>query len=261
MTSLVNAKKQQIERVGETRYNCHGSKMTIIEYIDSQNIVVQFQNGYTIKSTYSNFTKEQCKSLYDETVCDVGYIGEGVYETMKGTSQSPEYIAWTSMLRRCYYKTAQNKRNTYVGCSVCEEWHNFQNFGRWYDENYYEIKEEKMCLDKDILIKGNKVYSPENCIFVPNNINVLFTKSDAKRGVYPIGVYKRKRNNKFVAQCKNGIQKNQITLGEFDTVEKAFNTYKSYKEQIIKNIADKYKNQIPEKLYKAMYTYEVEITD
>ena len=117
-----------------------------------------------------------------------------------------------------------------------------------------------MQLDKDILIKGNKVYSPETCVFVPQNINELFVKRNIDRGIYPIGVHLNKLNNKYIAQCAQG-QGKIINLGCFNAPKEAFNVYKLFKEDIIKQIADKYKILIPQKLYNAMYEYEVEITD
>ena len=122
-----------------------------------------------------------------------------------------------------------------------------------------------MCLDKDILNKGNKIYSPDNCIFVPNNINILFVKRDKSRGDYPIGVHYNKYAKKFQAQCSIYNYKENKTkrkhLGYYNTTEKAFKVYKEFKEQNIKDIADYYKEQIPQKLYNAMYEYEVEIDD
>ena len=120
-----------------------------------------------------------------------------------------------------------------------------------------------MCLDKDILVKGNKIYSPGTCVFVPENINLLFIKSNATRGKYPIGVSYDKSKNKFVSHCNNGKGK-QIKLGIFNNSIDAFNAYKEFKENIIKQVADEYKNkypQFPQKLYNAMHKYKVEITD
>ena len=120
-----------------------------------------------------------------------------------------------------------------------------------------------MDLDKDILVKGNKIYSPETCMFVPQNINKLFTKSNKIRGKYPIGVYFNKNANKFKAQCRifyNG-KTQQESLGLYNTIEDAFNAYKQFKEANIKQMADEYKGKIPDKLYEAMYDYKVEITD
>ena len=111
-----------------------------------------------------------------------------------------------------------------------------------------------------LLIKGNKIYSPNTCIFVPQNINKLFTKSTKTRGELPIGVYKVSGcNNKYASHfnCCGKL----ANLGTFDTTEEAFNAYKIAKENEIKRIADEYKDKIPQKLYDAMYSYEVEITD
>ena len=114
-----------------------------------------------------------------------------------------------------------------------------------------------MNLDKDILIKNNKIYSPETCVFVPHDINSLFTKANTKRGKYPIGVHFKR--NKYHVQIQK--YKQVIHLGTYDTSEEAFTVYKIAKENYIKEIADKYKDLIPKKLYDAMYEYEVEWED
>ena len=133
----------------------------------------------------------------------------------------------------------------------------------WIDENYYEIPGEEMCLDKDILCKGNKIYSRETCIFVPQRINKLFTKSDKARGKNPIGVIELPSGN-YRVQCndENGVP---VKLGTYRTKEEAFQVYKQYKEKVIKEVIDSYEGKIPEPHYSrlktAMYNYEVEITD
>ena len=169
------------------------------------------------------------------------------------------------MMQRCYDTKHQEKHPTYKDCKVSEEFHNFQDFGKWFDNNYYEIEGEKMCLDKDILVKHNKIYSPENCIFVPEKINTLFIKSNKARGDYPIGVCYHKQHEKFMAKCRvynyEENKKKQIHLGYYDTPQKAFEVYKQFKEQYIKEVADYYKEYIPQKLYDALYNYKVEITD
>ena len=112
-------------------------------------------------------------------------------------------------------------------------------------------------LDKDILFKGNKIYSPETCCFIPREINQIFPKRDLKRGEYPIGVTRKR--GKFSAQLSTkDFNKN---LGVFNTPEEAFQAYKSAKESYIKEVADKWKDQIEPRVYQAMYNYQVEITD
>ena len=196
------------------------------------------------------------RNRYDKTVCGVGYLGEGKYNCKNSL-----YIRdrWSKMLRRCYDPYYLNEHPTYIDCYVCEEWHNFQNFAKWYEENYYEIPNERMSLDKDILIKGNKIYSPSTCVFVPERINKLFTKHDKARGGYPIGISWYKQTNKFSAKCHTFDKR--IHLGYYDTIDTAFLAYKSFKEEYIKQVADEYKDLIPTKLYEALYKYEVNIDD
>ena len=261
----MKATKNQIEimkkeRLGETKNNEYGNKMTIIEYINSHNVKIKFENGYITKSDYRNFKKGIIRSPYDRRIYEIGYIGEGKYQSTVDLRATQQYDAWNSMLKRCYSEKVHVRHPTYKDCTVCEEWHNFQNFAKWYDENYYEVEDQEMCLDKDILVKGNKVYSPDTCIFVPERINILFVKGDSKRGDLPIGVSFHKISGKYTAQCNQNNKKTY--LGLYDVIEDAFYFgYKPYKEKLIQQIADEYKDQIPKKLYDAMYSYIVEITD
>lgn len=171
----------------------------------------------------------------------------------------PSYHTWCQMLKRCYSKDYLDKHPTYRGCSVCEEWWSFSSFKKWFDDNYVE----GYSLDKDILFKGNKIYSPDTCCFVPNEINVLLCKSDAKRGKMPIGVYERCLvNGSSYMAClnKNGCR---VNLGTYYSVEEAFAAYKQAKEAHLKEIATQYFNEgkITKKVYDALMKYEVEITD
>ena len=202
----------------------------------------------------------------------IGYIGDGKYKSRdENKKKTKAYNTWSHMLRRCYDPYYLNEHPTYRDCIVCEEWHNFQNFAKWYEENYYECNDEQMQLDKDILIKGNKIYSPNTCILVPKRINSLLTKSDALRGEYPIGVYYRfKKVEQYeyhylevgCGVIENGKKKHKVlkTL-PLDKPFQAFSIYKQFKEKYIKQIADEYKELIPQKLYEALYKWEVEIND
>ena len=190
----------------------------------------------------------------------IGSIGKGEYNSVK---DNRAYMVWKGMLDRCYNEKYRNKYKTYIDCEVYEEWFCFQNFAEWFYENYYEIEGEEMHLDKDILIKGNKIYSPDTCVFVPKRINSLFTKCDRARGNLPVGVRYRRDTNKFRVECstqKNGV-KHRVSLGQYDTVEEAFEVYKQFKENYIKEVAEEYKHKIPVKLYEALINYKVEITD
>ena len=233
--------------------------MKIIKFNSQRDIAVQFDNGYVVQKThYDQFRKGSLSCPYDKTLHGIGYLGEGKYITNINGKQTKQYMCWYSMIKRCYNLKIKEKHPTYKGCTVCEEWPNFPNFAKWYDENYYEINEERMCLDKDILIKGNKIYSPETCVFVPQYINTLFVKNDSDRGVYPIGVLYDKRKGRIKRFRATLLRK---SIGLYFTPQEAFEVYKKHKELLIKETAEKYKEYIPEKLYKVMYNYQVEITD
>lgn len=151
--------------------------MTIIRHESSSDMLVQFQDEHAaiVHTTYSNFLNGHVKNPYDISVFGVGYLGEGVYMSKISGKSTPEYLMWMSMLQRCYSEKWKFKFPAYYGiCSVCNEWLNFQNFAKWYHSHYYETS-ERLHLDKDILIPGNTLYSPDTCVLVPQRINMLFT--------------------------------------------------------------------------------------
>ena len=250
-------------RLGEARMMNCGEIAFIVNYANRTNITVQFKTtGELVKTTYQHFKDGKVKSHFTPSVYGVGIIGNEKTKDENGEIIK-SYSVWKEMLRRCCYEKFKKTHPTYKDCTVCEEWHNYSNFKKWYDDNYYEIKGEQMALDKDILVKGNKTYAPNTCMFVPQNINNLFTKSNKARGKYPIGVYFNKNKNKYQANCNifnNGKSKLKY-LGLYNTIEDAFKVYKEFKENYIKQVADYYKENIPDKLYEAMYNYKVEITD
>lgn len=255
----------KIDRIGERNYNTFGSEMVIIEYRMNRDIDVYFpEYDWTAKNMqYTAFKNGEIKCPYERRTFGVGYMGEGKYKSKENGKITRVYKTWQSMLQRCYDEKYHEIRPTYIGCEACDEWHNFQNFAKWYEENYYEIEGERMNLDKDILVKHNKIYSPETCVFVLQAINKLFVKNDNARGESVIGT--TLKNGKYKVQChiidpKTGKSKQEY-LGYYGTQEKAFEVYKYYKEKNIKQVADYYKEYIPEILYNGMYNYQVEITD
>ena len=127
-------------KIGEVRFNNFGSKMEIIEYRGCNDIDVYFEEyDWTAKGVkYNNFKKGAIKCPYEATVYGVGYLGEGKYQVCINSKITRCYKTWQHMLERCYDEKYQLRKPTYKGCTVCEEWHNFQNFAEWYYNNYYE---------------------------------------------------------------------------------------------------------------------------
>lgn len=210
---------------------------------------------------FGMFKNRTVKCPYEPRIFNVGYIGEGIYKSKINKEHVRSYTTWYKMLQRCYDDMHRYKFTSYSDCYVCDEWLNYQKFAEWYENNYYEISSgEQMHIDKDILYKGNVIYSPETCIFVPKTINNLILKREINRGDLPIGVWYDESRNNYKACCCDGHGKIK-TIGRYKTVEEAFTSYKDYKEQVIKSIADIYKNEIPLELYNALYDYTVDIYD
>ena len=183
-------------------------------------------------------------------------INDGKYPTTLNGLRTKEYTLWKGMLERCYSVKYHEARPTYVGCNVSDNFKHYTYFFEWC-QNQIGFGNVDFQLDKDLLLKHNKIYSEDNCIFIPKNLNVLLTKSNAARGLLPIGV--NKHGSKFQALCRGSGKKNY--LGLFDTPELAFSAYKTFKEAHIKELAEKYKDTIDPRAYQALLNYEVSIDD
>lgn len=247
-----------INRVGEYGYTKLGSKMIITDYKDAHNMSVYFpEYSWTVTNAqYSHFKRGSIKCPYEPSVYGIGYLGEGKYKTWENGRKTSAYVKWHNMLERCYDYKKQLKCPKYIGCHVYKPWLNFQNYAQWHYLNYYKLEYEEVHLDKDILVKGNQLYSPKTCCFVPKTINLLFSMN--YQGNLPIGV--SKFDNKYRVACCDGSGK-IISLGLHDDPIIAFEKYKKYKEYTIKKIADKYKHIISKEVYKSMYNYEINIMD
>lgn len=174
-----------------------------------------------------------------------------------------EYELWKNMLARCYSPAMNKLRPRYVGCSVSENFKNFQWFAEWCN-NQIGFGEPDYQLEKDILFKNNKIYSEDTCRFVPRSVNMLLAKSNAARGELPIGVRLSPKGDKYYAYCGNLHSKDtkgKGYIGAYDDPVSAFMAYKKKKEELIAYEISKYKGLVAEDLYEALLNYEVEITD
>lgn len=187
-------------------------------------------------------------------VCGVG-VFDADYSKLKDERTKKAYRDWNNMLQRCYGKSNFPSKPAYKECVVCEEWHSFLKFREWFDENYIE----GYFLDKDVLIKGNKIYSPNTCSYIPSFINTLLLNRRSARGEYPIGVQKQK----YGFSAKLWKQRKPHYIGFYKNEKDAFLAYKKAKEEYIKEVAQKYydKGDITKRVYDALMKYEVEITD
>lgn len=257
------------ERLGEVSISNQGCTMKIIKYDNYNNILVEFQDEYKtqINTSYYNFIHGGIRNPYFPTICNVGITGNKHVACFTNKVKSEEYKLWTSMITRCYSGVNQYTESfyhRYQDVEVCKEWLLFDNFYDWvHSQNNFEqlVNIKDLQLDKDIIQKGNKIYSPETCCLVPRRVNVLFIKSDKARGNYPIGVTYKTRDKVFEVQCN--VDGKETYLGRVRDPIEGFYIYKNFKEKLIKQIAQKEydKGNIIKKCYDAMMKYEVEITD
>jgi len=155
----------------------------------------------------------------------------------------PYFRVWVHMLERCYSTSFQARHPTYKGCITEKSWHTFSNFKEWMQTQDWENKD----LDKDILVRGNKLYSKDTCIFVTQEINKLLLDKKKARGLLPLGIHYNKRSNKYQAQCS--VFSKRVHLGYFTTLLEAQMVYIQFKQQHIINVANQQKD---EKLKKAL---------
>jgi len=191
-------------------------------------------------------------------VCGVGFNDRSSV-VFKNGRDVLEYKKWLRMLERCYSEKLHKRNPTYIGCTVSENFKSYSYFKDWCQKQI-GFGRDGFEMDKDILVKGNKIYSEDVCVFVPSEINNMMTKANAKRGEHPIGVSFNKRVNKFKAAHRT-LERGSVHLGYFDNANDAFLAYKKAKENYIKLVANKYRNDIDPRAYDALMEYKVEITD
>lgn len=165
--------------------------------------------------------------------------GHGVNDLPRSSSRyvngvrerCPIYCAWDRMLSRCYDDKVHENHPTYKDCTVCDDWLAFSKFKTWMEQRDWQGKH----LDKDILVKGNKVYSPDTCVFVTRDVNAFMVdRKDSSRSL-PQGVRERYKG-RFIASCK-AFKSKSVDIGIFDTAEEAGDAYIKYKQQLAVHLA------------------------
>lgn len=224
----------------------------VVNYTNYDDVTVKFvETGYETKTRMDNLKLGKVKDYLHPSIYGKGVLGEGFKQS---ESQSYSFQLWKNMLKRCYSEVSFKKSPSYEQCLTSETFNDYQQFKTWCNSQL-GFGNTGWELDKDILVKGNKVYSEDTCCFVPKEINLLLVKHDKGRGDYLLGVDYHKNRKQFRARCSDKH------LGWFNTELEAFQAYKQAKEAYIKEVANKWKDQIDHRVYEALMKYEVEITD
>ncbi len=227
----------------------------VIEYVNSRKVVVRFDSGYVTTSEMGQLRRGDVKDKSLPNVRGIAY-NDYPHPVKINNQHIPEYRLWRNMIERVYFSLTK----AYKDVEICNDWLYFSNFKRDVESlpNFDKFISEKWNLDKDILVKGNKIYSPDTCCFVPQELNSSFGGL-TNRTKLPLGIKYCKRTKKYVSQILiNGKKK---TLGYFKNPADAFYVYKTRKEAWLKDLAEKWKGVVDDKVYFAIKNYEVCIDD
>lgn len=226
-----------------------GCVCTVVKYESSTSVHVSFDDGYEKVTTASQLRDGSVKNPYYPSVLGVGYTGEGDFVARAAGKTTNEYSLWHGILLRCYYEGERSIHKAYKDVVVCDEWLNFQNFATWCQDQV-GFNSDKWEIDKDVLVRGNKVYSPTTCCFLPQEINRLFSGILGSCYGYSI-----RENGTYRVRCT--VDGKEFTIGHFTCKDKAFMAYKSAKEGEIKRLANKWKNEIDPRAYSALMAFEI----
>ena len=245
--------------VGKVCKSLNSGVFKILKYNGSKSVEIQFlKTGFETTAQLGDIKSGSIKDPYSPSVYGVGIVGTKHPSKISGRN-TKEYTLWRNMLQRCYSTILKKKHPTYKDCKLSDNFKSYEYFYEWC-HSQIGFGNEGWQLDKDLLVNGNKVYSENTCVFIPNEVNKILTKCTASRGEHPIGVCWNKTKKSFVAHVGKNKGKPEH-LGYFKTEIEAFKAYKQAKEAFVKEQANRWKGQIDDRAYNALMNYQVEITD
>lgn len=229
----LNEKKYASERLGEIHKNKQGFTVEIIEYFDSANCTVRFSDGKILKNVvYGNVKRGTVENPWFRKNRNGGYVGVGKY---KSTTHMSIYQIWDRMTKN-------------HNINLCKEWRNFQNFAKWYEDNYTT----GFNFDKTML-SDNCEYSPKTCCFVPKEFSNITKEFKNKKQGISIGV--RKQKSSYMAVFKvNGVA---TYFTGYKTDEDAHSKYIEIRQQSIKDSAEKWKDKISKEVYETLINHKI----
>lgn len=219
-------------RIGEIFYHPKYGEYYIIAYSNCDEVTIRFANtGYEYVTSYNHIQHLEVRDRFFK----------GKYGNYAGIGEVDKeaYKIWYNMIHRC------NNQNGYKDVIICDEWSDFSNFLKWYNNQY---KEDGWHLDKDILSNNGRIYSPETCCFLPPELNTFFEKHKKAKG-YSYN----KRRKKYEAYCRD--RGRYVHLGLYSTPSEARTTYLGYKRNLLEELVKPYFNKISVELYNAMKKY------
>ena len=239
---------------GQVRNTNEGGSFTVIEFHSSTNVIIKHNDefGHIAKVSSDQIRKGSIRNPFHPTLYGVAYMGVGEHRAKINGKIVPHYSIWSGLLTRCYCPIRLKERPSYIGCRLSKDFLCYQNFAEWYTshESYglgYEI-------DKDLLVKGNKIYSADTCTLLPRELNIAIRVDRGKGSKLPVGVLENKVGG-YTASLKISGKDNH--LGTFKTVEEASIAYVKAKEAYVKEVSLKWKGQIDTRAFEALMNWTV----
>ena len=250
---LAKAKEQYL---GKTFSSNNFGDFIVVDYVNNKNITVEFiTTGYQTKTTTKEINQGKIADRLKPSVFGVGIIGNNCPTSINNKTLKV-YKLWNSMIERCYSDNPKKAFTTYKNCTISDSFLHYEYFYDWCNKQI-GFNCANFDLDKDLLIKGNKVYSESACVFLPKEINLALSTKKSQRGESLIGV--RKTKTGYQSRCN--IRGKNYSLGTYKTEIEAFKAYKQAKESYLKELANKWKGKIDDMAYNALMNYQVDITD
>lgn len=227
--------------IGDSFTTNQGCRVIVVKINNSKSIDVMFddEHRHIANVQLRNLRSKSVKNPYLPDVFDVGYIGVGKYLSKKNGERTEAYARWVNMLGVCYNTHRNPKSASYMGCFVNPVWHNFQNFAEWYET--HPSKGKGYELDKDIIKENNREFSPDHCLLVPKEINILFKKDYTKTSNLPKGVNAVRERFRASAYGKH--------IGYFDTADEAHEAFNKKRKQMIIKTALEWQDQLDQRAF------------
>lgn len=225
----------------------NGTKLEVLEYINAHKILVQFDDKKSLPFTActSNLQKGMYRNPYHPTIEGIGYEGQGDYSFKQDGRCA---IMWRSMIARCFSKK-WNRVRVPEQPRVIENWFNFQNFAEWY-YNQSGSSLGNWELDKDIIVKGNRTYSPETCCLVPREINTAYPMSYSQGS----RVYYNSKDRYYRVNWRDESGKRSVK--GFKTQEEAVDFKVLKTKERLQNLADKYVDNLDPVVYNLLMNWK-----
>lgn len=244
----------ELVKVGQIYLTKNGT-LTVLEYVKAIEILVQHNDEYGHKMwTRADFIRKgSVRNPFDKHENGYSFTGYGYCHTINPKLRAIIYSLWRGVVQRTLSNTysKKRKRNVYEQATLCEEWYNFQVFCKFVCENnYYNVGYQ---LDKDLLVRGNKHYSPKTCCFLPLELNGSICSDFENSNGLPLGV-----NRKYdYYEAAIGYKGKRKRLGKYKTTEEASAAYVIAKESYVKELALEWKDKIEPRAFEALMNWTV----